>query len=437
MTSKFKKGCLWGAASGTALICALAASGSAHASGFQVRETSGTLQGSSFAGMSTLSTDASTMFYNPGTVGQYDETSYSVGASLIIPVAKAKNIEASNGALTNIATSGGSYKDMAQDALVPNAHAVWKLKDQLNLGISITSPWGLVTDNDSDFAGRFFGTTSKIKSVNIKPVLAYRFDNGLSIGAGPQIQHLDASLSRAVPALGGPAAEGNGKISGDDLAFGWSAGINWQILSDTRIGVAYNSEIKHNLEGDIKFDSAAKSLATPYTDRNATAKVTTPEAIAFGVSHDLSDQWTVMADAQWTNWNSIGNLVFQYDGLTNALNANSGSTVESYNWGTSWFGAIGARYQYDENWSFTGGVAYDETPIKTRNRNVRLPDSSRYWTSIGASYKVAEWADVSLGYTHVFANEARVDHQDANLGNFAADYEASVDIIALQANFKF
>jgi len=50
MTSKFKKGCLWGAASGTALICALAASGSAHASGFQVRETSGTLQGSSFAG---------------------------------------------------------------------------------------------------------------------------------------------------------------------------------------------------------------------------------------------------------------------------------------------------------------------------------------------------------------------------------------------------
>ncbi len=165
MTSKFKKGCLWGAASGTALICALAASGSAHASGFQVRETSGTLQGSSFAGMSTLSTDASTMFYNPGTVGQYKETSYSVGGSLIMPVAKAKNIVASGGAVTNTQTfNNGSYKDMAQDAFVPNAHAVWKLNDQLNMGISITSPWGLVTDYEPDFAGRFYGTTSKIKT---------------------------------------------------------------------------------------------------------------------------------------------------------------------------------------------------------------------------------------------------------------------------------
>ena len=204
--SKFKKGCLWGAASGTALLCALATASTAQASGFQVRETSGTLQGSSFAGMSTLTTDASTMVNNPGSVGQYTETSYSVGGSIIIPVAKAKNIEASGGAVTNTQTfNEGSYKDMAQDAFVPNAHAVWKLNDKFNLGISVTSPWGLVTDNDSDFAGRFYGTTSKIQTINLKPVLAYRFDNGLSVGFGPQIQQMDASLSKAVPNLGGQA----------------------------------------------------------------------------------------------------------------------------------------------------------------------------------------------------------------------------------------
>lgn len=436
MTSKFKKGCLWGAASGTALICALAASGNAHASGFQVRETSGTLQGSSFAGMSTLTTDASTMFYNPGSVGQYDETSYSAGASLIVPVAKAKNINATNGSRTSIAATG-NYKDMAQDALVPNAHAVWKLNEQLNLGVSIASPWGLVTDNDADFAGRFYGTTSKIKTINIKPALAYRFDNGLSIGAGPQIQQIDAALSKAVPSLGGPVAEGNAKISGDDVGYGWTAGLNWQMTDDTRLGISYNSEVKHELEGKIKFDSAAKALATPYIDRNTTAKVTTPESIAFGMSHDLSDQWTVMADAQWTNWNSISSLVFQFDGLTNNSNPNSSSSTDQYNWGSSWFTAVGARYQYDPNWSFSGGVAYDETPIKTRNRNVRLPDSDRYWASLGASYKVADWADVSLGYTHIFADTAHVDHSNSVLGNYVADYEASVDIIALQANFKF
>jgi len=435
--SYFKKDCLWGAASGTALLCALATVGTAHASGFQVRETSGTLQGSSFAGMTTLSTDASTMSYNPGTVGQYKETTYSLGASVIMPVAKAKNIVASGqGATATKPFNGTSYGDMAQDALVPNVHAVWKLNENINLGLSITAPWGLVTDYEPDFAGRFHGTTSKIKSMNIKPVLAYRFDNGMSVGAGPQIQHLEAALSKSVPELGAGTGEGNAKISGDAIDFGWTAGLNWAVSDATSLGLSYNSEVKHNLAGKIDFDSAAAALN--YVDRNATAKVSTPEAIAFGISHAVNDQWTVMADAQWTNWNSIGTLAFLYDGQTNAgAGASSTSTIEHYNWGTSWFGALGARYQHDDRWSFTAGFAVDETPIKTRNRNVRLPDSNRYWASLGASYKIEEWVDVSLGYTHVFAEEARVDLSDSQLGNFAADYEAKVDIIALQAKFKF
>jgi long-chain fatty acid transport protein len=435
--SYFKKGCLWGAASGTALLCALATAGTAYASGFQVRETSGTLQGSSFAGMSTLSTDASTMSYNPGTVGQYKETSYSAGITVIRPVAKAKNVSASGGTLNGGQSfSSPSNEDMANDAIVPNAHAVWKLNDQLNLGVSITSPWGLVTDYEGDFAGRFYGTTSSIKTINVKPVLAYRFDNGLSIGAGPQIQYMDAALSKAVDNLAG-AGEGSSKVSGDALDYGWTAGINWEMTPSTTFGLSYVSEVEHKLKGKIDFDSAAEGFAAPYVDRNATADVATPESITFGIAQKLDDQWTVMADAQWTNWNTIDTLTFNFDGLTNAAAATSGSSSDEYKWGSAWFGSLGARYQHDENWAFTGGIAFDETPIKTQYRNVRLPDSNRYWTSLGASYRVSDWAVVSLGYTHIFADEARVDHTTSTLGTFRADYEAHVDIIALQANFKF
>ncbi len=437
MTSKFKKGCLWGAASGTALICALAASGNAHASGFQVRETSGTLQGSSFAGMSTLSSDASTMFYNPGTVGQYDETSYSTGGTIIIPVAKAKNVSASGGTLNNTQSfSSSSGEDMANDAFVPNAYAVWKLNDQLNLGISIASPWGLVTDYEGDFAGRYYGTTSSIKTINIKPVLAYRFGNGLSIGAGPQIQYLDAEFSKTVDNLAG-AGEGSSKVSGDSVDYGWTAGLNWEITPATTIGLSYISKVEHDLEGKIKFDSAAKGFALPYTDRNVSATVATPESVTFGIAQKLNDQWTVMADAQWTNWNTIDTLTFKFDGRTNAAVATSTSTSDEYKWGSAWFGALGARYQYDENWAFTGGIAYDETPIKDKYRNVRLPDSDRYWVSLGTTYKAADWADISLGYSHIFAQDADVNLSDTQLGTFKASYEAHVDIIAIQAKLKF
>ncbi len=216
---------------------------------------------------------------------------------------------------------------------------------------------------------------------------------------------------------------------------GWSAGLNWEVIPGTKLGLAYNSEIKHELEGDIKFDSSAKALG--FTDQNTTAEVITPEAITFGVAQELGEKWTVMADAQWTNWNSIDTLTFNYGGDISPQAGLQNSTSDEYKWGSAWFASLGTRYQYDENWAFTGGIAFDETPVKTKYRNVRLPDSNRYWASLGTTYKVADWASVSLGYTHIFADDARVDLTSATLGNFAADYEAHVDIIALQANFKF
>jgi long-chain fatty acid transport protein len=82
MTKTLNKACLCAAVSGTALLGSLAITNNAHASGFQLREVSGSLQGSSFAGMSTQTDDASQIFFNPGSVGQFHNSTYSVGTSL-------------------------------------------------------------------------------------------------------------------------------------------------------------------------------------------------------------------------------------------------------------------------------------------------------------------------------------------------------------------
>jgi long-chain fatty acid transport protein len=429
MTKTLNKACLCAAVSGTALLGSLAiATTTAHASGYQLREVSGTLQGSSFAGMSTSSIDASTIFYNPANIGQFDHSTYSVGGSMIMPKSTLKNAKATTNFGQNV--SRPDYGDMAQDAFVPNAHAVWKLTDNLNMGISLTSPWGLVTDYDDNFAGRFFGTTSSIKTTNVKPAFAYRFDNGLALGAGLQIQYMDARLSKAV--ITGLGTEAASDVTGDDLALGWSAGMNWEITPGTRLGASYTSEVTHHLKGDIKFGSAAA-----YNDRTATAEVTTPEFVTFGIAQDIGEKWTVMADAQWTNWTSLTNLTFNYSGNITNIGTPRNSTSEYYNWGSAWFGSLGARYQYDENWAFTGGVAYDQTPVKTAHRAVRLPDSNRYWVSLGTTYKVNDWSNISLGYTHIFAKEAHVSLRDDSNNTFSGDYESKVDIIALQAKFQF
>jgi long-chain fatty acid transport protein len=144
MTKTLNKACLCAAVSGTAFIAAIAISGDAQASGFQLREVSGSLQGSAMAGMSTETDDASEIFFNPGNVGQFRNSTYSAGASLVMPNVKLKRGSFTSSTLTTAAGNvpNATYGDMGQDALVPNAHAVWTLTDKLNLGLPLTTPWG-------------------------------------------------------------------------------------------------------------------------------------------------------------------------------------------------------------------------------------------------------------------------------------------------------
>ena len=122
---------------------------------------------------------------------------------------------------------------------MPALHGSIALGDHWHLGLSVTSPWGLVTRYSVDFIGRYHALTSSLRTLNIVPSVSWRPQPNLAIGAGLQIQYADARLSQAVdfgavgflnPALRRAgyhpgAADGRTTVTGDDVAVGWQAGI--------------------------------------------------------------------------------------------------------------------------------------------------------------------------------------------------------------------
>ncbi|WP_404969408.1 outer membrane protein transport protein [Thalassospira profundimaris] len=123
MKKTLNKAGLGAAVSATAFMAALAMGGQAQASGFQLREVSGSLQGSAMAGMSTETDDASEIFFNPGNVGQFRNSTYSAGASLVMPNVKLKSgsFTAQGTAPAASSVSNATYGDMGQDALPTNS----------------------------------------------------------------------------------------------------------------------------------------------------------------------------------------------------------------------------------------------------------------------------------------------------------------------------
>ena len=74
----------------------------------------------------------------------------------------------------------------------------YQLNDQIVLGLSINAPFGLTTDGNV-FVGRLvFGRESKIATYNFAPTVAYRVAPGVIVGAGLQIEYIDAQLRSAV-----------------------------------------------------------------------------------------------------------------------------------------------------------------------------------------------------------------------------------------------
>jgi len=109
------------------------------------------------------------------------------------------------------------------------------------------------------------------------------------------------------------------------------------------------------------------------------------------------------------------------------------------NFDNSWRAGLGLEYQVDPRWLLRIGVAYDNTPVQDAFRTPRLPDADRRWGAIGARFQPNDNWSFDVGYAHLWISEV-----PSNLappgpvpGALRGHYDSSSDIVAVQASFQF
>lgn len=406
----------------------------AHAGGFAVREQSTSSQGASFAG-SAAGGDLSSMFWNPAALGASEGTNTESHAAIFIGRV---NLEADGGSLNAIAPLTGaspSSGDIAEDAVIPASYYGHQFNSDLWVGLSINSPFGLVTKPaDRDFQGAVIARRSKIFTVNASPTVAYQVLPGVVVGAGLQVQYMDAELKFATsPAAGAPSAV----YEGDDVAFGGTFGLYLTPFEGTQIGLGYRSEITHTLEGDLSIvGDPLVPFGLPASSAN-NVELTTPDILTFSIRQAVTSNLRVMGTFEWTNWSD-----FDAVSLTNLASIGqapgSVATIEA-NWENAWFASLGAEYDWSDKLTVRGGLAYEESPIQEATQRLTpVPDADRFWVSVGATYKVTDHATLDFAYTHVFVDEARFERESAvdPTATITGTADSSVDIISFSLKQK-
>ena len=428
----------------------------ASAAFFQIQENSVSGLGTANAGGAAAAEDASTVWYNPAGMTRLGGPQFVVAGHFIMPSTEFNKTSANLTPLVGGgAISGGNGGDAGENALVPNFYYTQPLSDRLFLGIGVNAPFGLATEYDQDWVGRYHGIRSEIMMVNVNAAVAYKFNDQWSVGGGVNYQKLDAELTQAVDygticALAGVGActapganDGSARVEADDDAWGFNVGGLWQ-LGDTRVGAHYRSKMKYNLEGS--FDTTAPSAtaaavgaAAPFNivDSGAKADVTLPATFSVSLVQKLGPRWSVMGDFTRTFWGDLPELRIDFDSSQSdsviTLNLDD---VDRY--------SVGATFAPGGAWTYRFGVAMDKTPTPSAtDRTPRLPDEDRLWLALGAGYKPSPTLSFDFAYVYIKIDDAEINKQAGTTGeNFlrgslVGTYEASVQIVSAQANWKF
>jgi long-chain fatty acid transport protein len=434
---------------GGAALAGIAAGQTAHAAGFAVHEQSAASQGNAYAGVAAGGEDISSSFFNPATLALFPGINLTGGFSVVTGDVEFHQRSATTAFGTPI--DGGNGGNLIRTGYVPALAGSWQIDPQWFLGLSVNAPYGFETQAEDGWVGRYHALGSRLRSVEISPKLAWKPLDWISFGAGFRAMYIDARLSSAIDigtASGGlfppgdPANDSMVSVKGSDWAYGYTLGTLLTPEPGLRIGVGYRSKMNVTLDGNADFTlspagQALSTLSGQLVDTGAHASITLPEVVTFGVEKDLGPQWTVGAEADWTRWSRLQNLTVQFDNPAQA----DDTTIED--WRNSWFVSAGATYRPTDQWALRAGVAYDEgIDSSGYRRTPRIPDSDRYWASLGAGYKLTEATTVNAGYTHIFAPDSTVaqstsDPNNQLRGNLVGTVEASADVVNVGFSTKF
>lgn len=382
----------------------------ASGSGFAILEQSPSRIGNAFAGATANDEDAGAIYWNAAGIAAISNTEVIVGVNTILPSFDFQD-------KGSAPVGGDASVDAGVDAFVPNVYAAMGISETMTVGVGIYVPYGLKTEYDADWIGRYAAVETELHTIDINPTLAIALSDSLAVGVGLTAEYAEAKLTSVAPLGGG--AEALATVEGDDWSYGFNLGAMCTLPCGTRVGLSYRSAIEHELDGDIKIG--------PLPKEGGSADLDLPESAAIGVSVPICDTLSIQADAAWTGWSS-------FDDLTVVKDDGSVLSSKDESWNDTWRFALGATIQVSDDLVLRTGCAYDQTPVPdSRHRTARIPDADRTWLTVGAGMSVTDALTIDVGYAHLWFDDADINEIYSPLGAaLVGTYEGEVDIVSVQ-----
>lgn len=395
----------------------------ATAAAFALKEQGASYLGTAFSGTASAAIDANTSFYNPAGLATLPNNQITLSGCYIAGHMKLYNGFARDNAGA-VVTNSSPVARPKSNAFIPGVAASRRYNQRLVFGLTVGSPFGLSTEYATQDIARYMATESKIETIDISPAFGYRLNRCWYLGAG-----FDAMYTKAIvnSAYNDGSGEGFVKNKGDGWVFGYHLGLMFVPADGVNMGLAYFSRFNPRVSGTVQV--AATPPPPPST---LSGQVNLPDSITYGVTYKYSDTWTGMGQIDFTHWSRFKTLVINY---------NTGRFAqENLYYKNAWRFAFGVDYKCNQQVNFKGGFAFDQTPVTNTYRSARLPDSDRYWFTLGARYQPYRCVAVDIAYAYVYFVGCAINQRGGGtdtLKFLSGNYRNSSNIVGMQLTWNF
>lgn len=360
--------------------------------------------GDAYADWATAASDASTEYSNPaglvkitrqqlvfapmGILGSTKFTGTTITPSFPFPF--------------TIVQSGSASSRIS--AFLPSLYYSIPIDDRFVFGFGITSPFALGTKYADNSLVRYTSTRSQVVAVDVGPSIGAKITDKVSVGLGLDAVHLAFTLNNMYgPPISIPDAEVQNHLSG--WGYGYHAGVLYQPLPATRVGLSFNSMVMIHTTGDSEvYPPFPQNIE--FRTNNQKTNAALPARAQLSLQQDINCRWTVMATAFYTNWETFDKITMKRVILP------GGSTTSvsiPFNYHNTFDYSFGTSYKATDQWLLRVGMQFMNTPTNNRDRAIADPIGSAFVLGVGARYQQNLCLSYDIAYGHSFFKKEPVN----------------------------
>ena len=333
--------------------------------------------GSLAGGLVARGGDASAVAYNPAAITELPGTQIMVGFELIAPL---NTIDAPGSGFASVTSKDNIFT-------IPSAYLTHKFTDQFSFGFGVFSRFGLGNEYDENWFGNKNIYNVNLETLTVNPVVAWRFNDSLSIAAGLEVTGAQVEMKKKVAT---PFGDGDFGLAHDgfEYAVGFNLAAHYRINKQWSAGLTYRSAMDIEFEGEATVTMPFPISSKGYKD-GGHVTMSLPDQINLAVAYAPIEELSFEAQVGYYTWSVYKNLDMYFDKTPDQFSKKD--------WKDTWLFSLSAEYDVLEWLTLRAGIAHETSPIPTATAEYMTPTNGRWRYALGAGIHNEAWS-LDLAY---------------------------------------